>query len=120
MKSKVRLIVIVFSVITICFLLFSGFGIYYIYKVGEQKGVLEDDSVMSLSSEYRQKKDLLDEQEHSLILEEEMLEKQYVNQEIIYNEYKIRKRQLKIQRETLKNSILDLEKEYGVDDLDEK
>ena len=53
---------------------------------------------------------------NSIILEEKKLETQYVNKEILYEEYKSRKQQLEIQKIVLRDNILILEKEYGVDD----
>ncbi len=115
MKIRAKFIII-FSCIFIAFFLITVCsGVYYIYKDGEKNGLLEDEGLMD-SYEYQQKINMLKQQENSIILEEKKLETQYVNKEILYEEYKSRKQQLEIQKIVLRDNILILEKEYGVDD----
>lgn len=115
MRIRTKSIIIFFCVFIVFFLIIICSGVYYIYKDGEKNGLLEDELLMD-SYEYQQKMDMLKQQENSIILEEKKLENQYVNKEILFEEYKSRKQQLEIQEIVVRDDILMLEKEYGVDD----
>lgn len=116
MSKKTKTILIVGIASIIIFIIVGFFGMYTIYKIGEKKGLLEETPSTFLKEEYLEQKQMLDQQEDALELEEDELERKYVNREITYEEYKQKKQEIDAKEDALERQEDELERKYGVDD----
>lgn len=115
MRTKTKVVVTLVVTISLFLLFTFSFTFYAIYKYGEKNNLLEEEETVDFSK-YNQERKLLADALERLELEEKMLEQEYVDRHIDYEEYKVRKEELENKEEELEIQEETLERKYGIDD----
>lgn len=115
MRAKTKAIITLVVAIFIFLIFTFSLTFYTLYKYGEKNNLLEEEETVDLSR-YRQEKALLDDALEQLELDEKILEQEYVDRHISYEEYERRKEQLEKKEEELHLQEENLERKYDIDD----